>query len=284
VTVLSDNAFRNCRSLTSINVPENLTSIGNRCFYYCSNLESIVIPETVTSVGNEAFVKCVKLATVTLPAKLYVSSLPTTVETYYYTLTLQEEYETLCSSYALDLTNSDGLQAFFTPLYNNGKIKMSRIKNVPAATGVLLHGEPGVQYVMTAGTDATPTNLFVGVLEETTLSPVVDDNQVFCLMNGSQGYAFYPINADTVLAANSAYLPLPASDVVDVDYVLLSLLPDIDDPVVRAPKRHEGISSSLGDVEEGNADEWYSLTGVKLNSKPTQKGIYIHNGKKVSVK
>ena len=31
------------------------------------------------------------------------------------------------------------------------------------------------------------------------------------------------------------------------------------------------------------ADEWYDLQGRKLSGKPTQKGIYIHNGKKVVV-
>ena len=32
------------------------------------------------------------------------------------------------------------------------------------------------------------------------------------------------------------------------------------------------------------ADEWYTLDGRKLNGKPMQKGIYIHNGKKIIVK
>ena len=32
------------------------------------------------------------------------------------------------------------------------------------------------------------------------------------------------------------------------------------------------------------ADDWYSLDGRKLNGKPTQKGIYVVNGKKVVVK
>jgi hypothetical protein len=31
-------------------------------------------------------------------------------------------------------------------------------------------------------------------------------------------------------------------------------------------------------------DEWYTLDGVKLNSKPTKQGVYINNGKKVMVK
>jgi hypothetical protein len=31
------------------------------------------------------------------------------------------------------------------------------------------------------------------------------------------------------------------------------------------------------------ADEWYTLSGMRLSGKPSQKGIYIHNGKKVVV-
>jgi hypothetical protein len=28
-------------------------------------------------------------------------------------------------------------------------------------------------------------------------------------------------------------------------------------------------------------DEWYDLSGRKLNGKPTKKGVYIHNGKAI---
>ena len=31
-------------------------------------------------------------------------------------------------------------------------------------------------------------------------------------------------------------------------------------------------------------DCYYTLQGVKLNTRPTQPGIYIHNGKKVVIK
>ena len=283
VTSFGNNAFKNCRNLSAINVPENLTSIGNSCFSSCSLLESIVIPETVKSVGDNAFQRCSKLATVTVPARLYVNSFPTTVSTYYYTITLEEEYETLCSGYNLNLVNGAGLQAFTTPLYKDGRIKMSRQNNVPANTGVLLHGAVGEQYVMTAGTAATLDNLFVGVLNDTQLTPVMGENKVFCLANGSHGFAFYPLDAETTLAGTHAYLPLPASDVTDVDHVLMSLLPDIDDPVIRA-KQHRGIASSIGELDSDSNDEWYTLTGTKLNGRPVQRGVYIHNGKKVSVK
>lgn len=46
-----------------------------------------------------------------------------------------------------------------------------------------------------------------------------------------------------------------------------------------------GISSlPTGDTNEESADVWFSLDGRQLNSRPTERGIYINNGKKVVVK
>lgn len=45
-----------------------------------------------------------------------------------------------------------------------------------------------------------------------------------------------------------------------------------------------GISSISTDKNLAEENSWYSISGSRLNSKPTQKGLYIHNGKKVIVK
>ncbi len=44
-----------------------------------------------------------------------------------------------------------------------------------------------------------------------------------------------------------------------------------------------GITNVNGN-DHGNDHGWYTLEGQRLNSKPTQQGIYLHNGKKVSVR
>jgi hypothetical protein len=44
------------------------------------------------------------------------------------------------------------------------------------------------------------------------------------------------------------------------------------------------ISISKESRSQGVADAWYSVDGVKLDGKPTRKGLYIHGGRKVVVK
>jgi hypothetical protein len=44
------------------------------------------------------------------------------------------------------------------------------------------------------------------------------------------------------------------------------------------------INNITGDQQNFTKDGWYTLNGVKLNGIPTEKGIYINNGKKVVLK
>ena len=53
--------------ITSVSLPDGLTSIGNGAFYYCSSLTSITIPNSVTSIGDWAFGGCYSLTSVTIP-------------------------------------------------------------------------------------------------------------------------------------------------------------------------------------------------------------------------
>ena len=67
VKEIGKNAFSYCSSVTSITIPNGVTTIGERAFVCCESLTSITIPNGVTSIGSNAFNSCKKLTSVTIP-------------------------------------------------------------------------------------------------------------------------------------------------------------------------------------------------------------------------
>ena len=62
-----NSPFLGCTSLTSLTIPDSVTSIGNYAFWGCTGLTKVTIPDTVTSIDNYAFYGCTGLTQVTIP-------------------------------------------------------------------------------------------------------------------------------------------------------------------------------------------------------------------------
>jgi len=60
------NAFRDCSGLTSIAIPEGVTSIREGAFHGCSSLTSATIPKGVTRIEHNAFKGCCSLTSVVI--------------------------------------------------------------------------------------------------------------------------------------------------------------------------------------------------------------------------
>ena len=59
-------AFFNCKTLTSVYVPNTVKSMGDYVFGYCSSLVSVHLPDSITVIPSEAFKGCTALPTITL--------------------------------------------------------------------------------------------------------------------------------------------------------------------------------------------------------------------------
>jgi len=68
VTSIEEGAFTNCKRLASINIPNNVTSIGEWAFRDCTSLTSITIPNSVTDIVEGAFLGCTSLTAINVSA------------------------------------------------------------------------------------------------------------------------------------------------------------------------------------------------------------------------
>ncbi len=61
VTVIGERAFRNCRKIVSVKVPENVTTVKFDCFNGCSSLNAVYLPSSLEEVQMYAFKGCSSL-------------------------------------------------------------------------------------------------------------------------------------------------------------------------------------------------------------------------------
>lgn len=167
----------------------------------------------------------------------------------------------------------EGLTAYYCNTYNkeNAAISVFGIDSniVPAATGVLLEGEPGATFTLTGACGEAPTitdNELVAVTESTHIN-ATDGAYTNFMMSGGKFIRIADESEDVKMPAHRAYLPLLTDAVGNAKSVTLLW-------------ETTGIESlSTSPKGEGNI---YNLNGQKLSA--PQKGINIINGRKVIVK
>lgn len=67
---IEDEAFCLARYLKKINIPDNVTRIGEAAFYECLRLEEVTLPQGLEELGNNAFHSCRELQRISIPGSL----------------------------------------------------------------------------------------------------------------------------------------------------------------------------------------------------------------------
>ena len=307
LTSIPESAFMNCKHLTSVIIPNSVSFIGVAAFRNCSRLTTVTLPNSVTYFGGYAFDDCSALTVynsqIEDPSSLDVSdflnrstatlNIPfgTTAKYSSWGFTAANVHETAvitisssgsatyCSPKALDFSAVEGLDAYVATSYNSGELTATRCDKVPANTGVLLKGTPGV-YVLpeyTGSVSPVATNMFVGINTDATVDVTTTKsgneytNLVLAVVGGELG--FYNLIASGTLATHKAYLP-----------ILTSALNVIGSSKKITINFNNGGATDIKGVELNTLsdDTIYNLQGQKVVN--PERGIYIVNGKKTYIK
>ena len=70
VTSVSNNAFKNNKSIKKVTIGSNITTIGKNAFSGCSKLQTVTIGKKVTTIGEKAFYKNTSLKKIVIPASV----------------------------------------------------------------------------------------------------------------------------------------------------------------------------------------------------------------------
>ncbi len=178
-----------------------------------------------------------------------------------------DTYEDLLGVYYAKGYDGDDSQA--------GEVKLVRLNSyIPANTGVIVQGNSGTFRFPNAEDATIPAlkydNILQGSLTEQNTSDI--SGTIMTLGLGSNGYIGFYKYTGTTLAAKKVYIVIPDDQVKNFNTLSLSFEGSMDDV------------TGIYDIQSDAADAWYTVQGLRLNGKPTEKGIYIHGGKTVLVK
>ena len=318
------DAFCDCSSLISVTIPEGVSEIGMDCFRGCSNLKRITLPSTLEEIGYFAFNNCNAIETIysniyrvfALPTDItYFGSKVTFFEQIVYDnavlyvpagtktkyqqiqgwkkfLNIRENtvditisnagYSTFYSSqFSYVLPN--GLSAQVVTKASNGKLTYRTIADgntagiVPKGTAVILASQGGRVGIYTLtptlnDTSYSGTNLLQGSDEITTTTGngyhyklsfgktgTIWDN-VFGWYWGAQNGAPFQIEG------NKAWLVVPSGSTRAEAFAI------------------DGDATEIKGIEPDESSEvYYDIQGRRVST-PTNRGLYIKNGKKVVIK
>src|SRR5574344_244632 len=175
---------------------------------------------------------------------------------------------TLWTTHPLDFTHIKGVKAYIAAIAN-GQVQFTRVRRVPAETGVLLvsarqgNAQSSIP-ILDNVTDQVSSEFVAGTGKAV---PSTDGEYTnYILNNGENGLGFYLAN-NQVVAIGKAYLRTKSSQAAAYISIPSDLTTDISN------------ISAIGTSIEGNT--YYTLGGIPVTT-PQKGKLYIHNHKKIT--
>ena len=297
-----------------------LTYVAEGMFAGCTSLPFITLPSTVTEIKTNAFDGCSSLKYVNIlaasPATLGANAFPTTAGVYVkpsklsayqanaawnaydpkdtYEQTLNTKYATFTHDFPVDFVAANGRDAMEAyvgkstykvtqPTKIQKILKMTKATSIAANEGVILAGTPGTTYTYRIAESAVAKladNKVMPVREDTLLYQTETDNKSNWTLQ-SDYKLHLTQDAKTIYCGRAYVHETNEPGVQGAKSVVFGL--SLDDEDGNMTNDATGIESidAAGKADEDNV--YYTISGVRVVN-PTEKGVYIKNGKKVIVR
>lgn len=72
VVSIGERAFYSCSYLSTVTIPNTVTTIGAYAFQKCYNLTNVSLPNSLTTIRSAAFINCTSLASIEIPNSVIV--------------------------------------------------------------------------------------------------------------------------------------------------------------------------------------------------------------------
>ena len=297
LTYVAESMFAGCTSLPFITLPSTVTEIKANVFNGCSHLNYVnILAETPATLATNAFdntpknvyVKASKLSAYQANADWNTLNLKDTYEQ-----TLNTKYATFTHDFPVDFVaanSHDAMEAYVgkstykvtQPTKIQKILKMTKATSIAANEGVILAGTPNTTYTYRIAESA------VAKLADNKVMPVREDTLLY--QTETDGKSNWTLQADyklhltqdakTIYCGRAYVHETNETGVQGAKPVVFGLSLDDEDG------NTSNDTTGIGSVENKKADEenvYYTLSGVKVIN-PTEKGVYIKNGKKVIIR
>ena len=298
LTYVAEGMFAGCTSLPFITLPSTVTEIKANAFNGCSHLNYVnILAETPATLATNAFdntpknvyVKASKLSAYQADADWNTLNLKDTYEQ-----TLNKKYATFTHDFPVDFVAANGRDAMEAyvgkstykvtqPTKIQKILKMTKATSIAANEGVILAGTPNTTYTYRIAESA------VAKLADNKVMPVREDTLLY--QTETDGKSNWTLQSDyklhltqdakTIYCGRAYVHETNEPGVQGAKSVVFGL--SLDDEDGNMTNDATGIESidAAGKADDDNV--YYTISGVRVVN-PTEKGVYIKNGKKVIVR
>lgn len=168
----------------------------------------------------------------------------------------------------------DLLGVYYLTGRNGNELRAARLnRDIPANTGVIVQGNTGT-YRFPKTSDPTALkyeSILSGSVKNITpaeaLAAAQSTGTIYTLGRGTDSYINFYRYSGNMLTAHKAFLILDDSNSKSFSMIF-----------------EDGTTGIIALDADNDNNAWYTVEGIKLQEKPTRKGVYIHDGKSIIIK